>query len=143
MTTRFATCTAAALLVIVFATTAWSGRSHQERPPREDPNSGPYLYRTYCASCHGSEGRGDGPAAKTLRAAPPDLTTIAERRNGAYPSYDVAQIIDGRKPLPGHTRLDMPVWGAVLSVMERQNEPAVKARVNALVTHLESLQRNR
>ena len=108
---------------------------------REDPNSGPYLYRTYCASCHGATGHGDGPAAKTLHVKPPDLTTIAERRGGVYPSSEIAQIIDGRRPLAAHTRKDMPLWGVVLGNMEMKNELAVKVRLEALVAHLEALQR--
>jgi mono/diheme cytochrome c family protein len=131
------------LMIALLAATAWAALTGQEREPREDPNSGPYLYRTYCTSCHGAGGRGDGPAAVTLRVALPDLSTIAERRGGVYPSAEIAQIIDGRKPLPGHIRNDMPLWGVILGTMEARNEAAVKARVNALVTHLESIQRVR
>jgi putative copper export protein/mono/diheme cytochrome c family protein len=35
---------------------------------------GAALYPQHCASCHGSEGRGDGPAARGLRIPPADLT---------------------------------------------------------------------
>ena len=35
---------------------------------------GEALFRTHCASCHGSEGRGDGPAAAALAGPPADLT---------------------------------------------------------------------
>ncbi len=35
---------------------------------------GAALYPQHCASCHGAEGRGDGPAAKGLRIPPADLT---------------------------------------------------------------------
>ena len=35
---------------------------------------GEALFRTHCASCHGSEGRGDGPAAPALDGPPADLT---------------------------------------------------------------------
>jgi mono/diheme cytochrome c family protein len=73
--------------------------------------SGSYTYRTYCASCHGDKGKGDGPLAHSLRFAPPDLTRIAEANNGEYPADEVFQMIDGRKPLPGHGGPDMPVWG--------------------------------
>ena len=36
--------------------------------------SGAYTYRTYCASCHGEKGEGDGPLAASLRFHPPDLS---------------------------------------------------------------------
>ena len=42
-------------------------------PPAPAPN-GAALYSSDCASCHGSAGKGDGPAAKALAAKPPDLT---------------------------------------------------------------------
>ena len=112
----------------------------QTKPPREDPNSGGALYRVYCASCHGGSGKGDGPAAATLTVPLPDLTTIAQRRGGAFPRADITRMIDGRTPLSAHQRQEMPVWGTVLSRMEAQDERAVQARISALVSHLESLQ---
>jgi mono/diheme cytochrome c family protein len=131
------------LLTALVATTAWAALAGQQREPRPDPNSGPYLYRIYCASCHGAGGRGDGPAAITLQVPPPDLTRMAERRGGTYPPDEIAQFIDGRKPLPSHTRNAMPIWGSVLGNMEMRNEQAVKTRIDALVAYIESIQRNR
>jgi len=32
------------------------------------------LYRRYCETCHGADGRGEGPAAASLAVRPPDLT---------------------------------------------------------------------
>jgi len=37
---------------------------------RGDPAAGVKLYATYCASCHGPEGKGDGPVAATLSPRP-------------------------------------------------------------------------
>lgn len=34
---------------------------------------GAALYQTHCASCHGAQGRGDGPAATSLSPPPADL----------------------------------------------------------------------
>jgi len=44
---------------------------------------GRQTYKDYCAACHGSEGKGHGPVARSLRKAPPDLTTLAKRRSGS------------------------------------------------------------
>src|SRR5437870_5993604 len=44
--------------------------------------SGPEMYNTYCAVCHGRDGRGAGPAAEALKAAPTDLTTLAKKKVG-------------------------------------------------------------
>jgi mono/diheme cytochrome c family protein len=34
--------------------------------------SGQEMYRTYCAVCHGTDGKGGGPAAEALKTAPTD-----------------------------------------------------------------------
>jgi mono/diheme cytochrome c family protein len=36
----------------------WTSGAHQ---PRDAEPDGAALYRTYCASCHGTSGLGDGP----------------------------------------------------------------------------------
>ena len=38
---------------------------------------GKKLYATYCSSCHGDSGKGDGPAARSLPAKPADHTAGA------------------------------------------------------------------
>ena len=37
---------------------------------RGDADAGAQLYATYCASCHGAGGKGDGPAAAMLKPPP-------------------------------------------------------------------------
>jgi len=59
-------------------------------------------YRLYCASCHGTGGRGDGPLADALTRRPPDLTRLAANNGGTYPSDLVARVIDGRASVKGH-----------------------------------------
>jgi mono/diheme cytochrome c family protein len=41
--------------------------------PAETLNHGQKLYNRYCASCHGYEGGGDGPAARNLTPKPRDF----------------------------------------------------------------------
>jgi len=103
--------------------------------------SGAYTYRTYCASCHGVDGRGDGPLAENLRFEPPDLTLIARRNGGSYPAEKVHRIVDGRKPLPGHGGSDMPIWGDAFRNAETGFDDAkVKERVRLVVDYLRTLQ---
>jgi len=103
--------------------------------------TGSYLFRTYCASCHGTSARGDGPLAESMRRPPADLTEIARRNNGVFPRDQVFRIIDGRQPVKGHGGANMPVWGDVFArSSEVPNEAAVTQRIDALVRYLEGLQ---
>jgi mono/diheme cytochrome c family protein len=102
------------------------------------------LYVQHCASCHGREGRGDGPAAPALTRRPADLTAIAARRGGAFPAAEIARFIDGRFELPAHGSREMPVWGERFG--EEVPDPEIKdsiARGNiaCLVEYLKSIQR--
>jgi mono/diheme cytochrome c family protein len=103
--------------------------------------AGDYLFRTYCAACHGTSARGDGPLADSMRRRPADLTEIAKRNKGAFPTDEVFRIIDGRRPVRGHGGPDMPVWGDVFARSQGGADPAVvEARIKALVAYLESIQ---
>jgi mono/diheme cytochrome c family protein len=103
--------------------------------------SGDYLFRTYCASCHGASARGDGPLADSMRTRPADLTEIAKRNKGVFPREQVFRIIDGRQPVKGHGGSDMPVWGDVFARSSQvRNESVITERIEALVRYLEGLQ---
>ena len=103
--------------------------------------AGSSLFRTYCAVCHGTSARGDGPLADSMRRRPPDLTTIARREGGAFPADKVFRIIDGRQKVAGHGGPDMPVWGDVFTRTAGTNDEAsVKLRIEQLVRYLESIQ---
>ena len=114
--------------------------AEQVKPPRVDYSSGVYLYKTFCASCHGESAKGDGPVAAMLNTRPPDLTAIAARAGGRFPRTEVSTAIDGRRGVRGHGSAEMPVWGDVLKVTEGHDDAIVKRRIDALVMHLESLQ---
>jgi mono/diheme cytochrome c family protein len=101
---------------------------------------GDALFRTYCASCHGRGGKGDGPISQHLRTVPPDLTQFAARSGGKFDDQKVARIIDGRKPVSGHGGGDMPVWGDAFKQSGRGTDDLVKARIAALVEHLREIQ---
>jgi mono/diheme cytochrome c family protein len=42
-----------------------------------DVDAGETKFKQLCATCHGDDGRGDGPAARALRPAPRDMTDQA------------------------------------------------------------------
>ena len=103
--------------------------------------TGDYLFRTYCAACHGTSARGDGPLADSMRKRPADLTEIAKRHKGAFPRDLVHRMIDGREPVKGHGGVDMPVWGDVFSRAVDGGDPVVvQKRIEALVAYIEGIQ---
>ena len=58
-------------------------------------NSGKEMFNSYCAVCHGKDGKGDGPAASAMKTPPTDLTLLAKNSGGKYPSSHVAAVIKG------------------------------------------------
>jgi len=77
----------------------------------EEPIDGRTAYMENCASCHGPSGMGDGPAARGLAVAPPDLTMIASRNGGVFPTNQVMSTIDGLDR-GTHFSAAMPEFGA-------------------------------
>ena len=41
------------------------------------PSSGKEMFNAYCASCHGTDAKGDGPAAPALKMPTTNLTTLS------------------------------------------------------------------
>jgi mono/diheme cytochrome c family protein len=108
--------------------------------PHTSATSGKTMYLAYCASCHGKEGKGDGPAAGALKVPPPDLTTLSKRNNGKFPSVQVVNTITGPAGTPAHGSGEMPVWGPIFMTMEHQHESGARLRVANLADYIKSLQ---
>jgi len=110
-----------------------------------DDYTGPELFDRFCASCHGSGARGDGPVARSLNTAVPDLTTIG-LRYGEFPAARIRDTIDGRGiDTAAHGTRTMPVWGYEFWVEEGADinaQTAVRNAISRLVEHLRSVQRN-
>lgn len=103
--------------------------------------TGGEVFRTYCASCHGASARGDGPLAGSMARKPANLTEIAKRNGGEFPTELVFRTIDGREPVRGHGGPDMPVWGdAFLRSRDAGDAERVKAVIQSLVDYLGSIQ---
>ena len=100
------------------------------------------LFRIHCATCHGESARGDGPSAKSLKPAPKDLTRLAAKNGGAFPSDAVFATIDGRDKVPTHRRDRMPIWGYAFQELnsDANQEEQVQSRIETLVRYLESIQ---
>ena len=88
-------------------------------------------------------GRGDGPAAGSLRTPPADLTRIAARRGGKFPGR--RDRAEHRRPLPldAHGTREMPVWGEVFSQGIPDSgtaESIARGKVAVIVEYLKSIQ---
>ncbi|HYL57533.1 MAG TPA: cytochrome c [Candidatus Acidoferrales bacterium] len=108
--------------------------------------SGKQDYETYCAVCHGSDGKGNGPSLQTIpmNPPPPDLTLLATKNGGKFPFDEVVDAIDGRKGIPSHERIQMPFLGTTLQKPGKEFTPEsdaeVKRRIESMARYVESLQ---
>ena len=98
-------------------------------------------FQAYCASCHGRDGKGNGPVAGQLAVRPADLTRLTVR-HGEFPREYVVATIDGRDTLAAHGSRTMPVWGRVWrsDSHDRQQEIEAERVLNELVHYLQSIQ---
>jgi mono/diheme cytochrome c family protein len=129
--------TAGAAVLIMFASSCAA----------EDLNSysGKELFNRFCASCHGTGADGNGSVAAFFKLKPPDLTGLARRHGGAFPSEQVRQIIDGRTRIAPHGSREMPVWGLEFIMAGEGSPDAEKqseAVISKLVAYLASIQAN-
>lgn len=135
---------AAALVTLLGLTLVTGLASGQDKP-----TDAGQTYLKYCASCHGESGRGDGPLAKHLVQAPANLTLLAKRHGGVFPSLRVLDSIDGRGlPRAGaHGPREMPVWGTVWrtpsetgAIRQSDLERVARQQMVDLLEHLSRIQ---
>lgn len=101
---------------------------------------GPDLFRAHCAACHGSDAKGDGPVAPTLKTKPADLTVLAKNNQGMFPRQTVLKIISGDDTsLLAHGSREMPVWGPIFHQIE-EDQDFGNVRLQNLTKYLESIQ---
>jgi mono/diheme cytochrome c family protein len=100
---------------------------------------GPDLFRFHCATCHGRDGKGNGPAAAALKVPPTDLTVLARDQHGVFPTREVEMTIRGGRTGTVHGSDEMPVWGPIFFALD-PSDARVKARIAALVAHIASIQ---
>ena len=103
-------------------------------------NSGKAMFKSYCAVCHGTDGKGNGPAASAMKTPPTNLTILAKNSGGKYPASHVAAVIRGQASTPSHGTQDMPIWGPLFSSIDQGHEAQVQQRVANLVAYVEGLQ---
>ena len=150
---RLMDCAAVILIALPFALFGGGNPGQQETRPEAPegrikkrpaqytpPSSGKAMYLAYCASCHGKDGKGNGPAASAMKIAPSDLTELAAKNGGIFPENHVAQTIRGDSNTPGHGSQEMPVWGPIFGAIGTKSEGVPQLRVRNLTKYVESLQ---
>jgi len=125
---------------------ALPGRQTQTTPDAEEqftrlirPVEGSDLFLAYCASCHGPDAKGAGPAASPLNAKVPDLTLLASNNRGHFPASRARQVIVGDNIVASHGSREMPIWGPIFHQVEADMDWG-NVRVDNLVKYLESIQ---
>ncbi len=137
---RISLIAAAAILVIA------AGYADQTRGKivipvgRTNPTDGKMMYSSYCAPCHGADGRGQGPTAVALKTQPVDLTMLARTHHGKYPDTHVLSVLKFGVDVPAHGSAEMPVWGPILDKFDKTQLQDRSLRLANLTRYLESIQ---
>jgi mono/diheme cytochrome c family protein len=128
-------CLSAALLAV-----AQKQEQEKTTSPSRNPIEGPKIFRYYCAACHGTDGRGHGPASVALKHAVSDLTLISQRKGGKFPYEHVKGIIEGKQPGPlAHGDREMPIWGPIFHEVESDQDWG-EVRLDAITKYPQSIQ---
>jgi mono/diheme cytochrome c family protein len=108
------------------------------------PASGQQMYVNYCAVCHGTEGRGNGPAALAMKTPPTDLTALSSMNHGVFPADRIAAILRFGVQTPSHGSADMPIWGTLMETLNPTSPDermVVNQRIINLTNYLKELQK--
>lgn len=98
------------------------------------------LFEFYCATCHGRDGKGTGPAAGTLRVLPPDLTTLTTWNGGTFPKARVEALITRDEEMPSaHGSREIPIWGPIFRGLD-PSDRLNRVCIGNIVGHLASIQ---
>ena len=126
------------LLAVLIAITAGAQPGTAQTPAGKAALNGQAIFEDYCASCHGRDAKGDGPAARALKTPPIDLTQISHNHSGKFPDADIRKIIVGQDMMPSHGTEAMPVWGKIFTKIG--DPKTISQRVDALVVYLRQIQ---
>lgn len=90
-----------------------------------DVAAGKAKYDTFCLSCHGPEGKGDGPVGAALNPKPRDFSTgdfkfDADKDGTAGTDADLKLVIKNGAAAYGGSPMMAP-WGATLSEQDLEN----------------------
>lgn len=107
---------------------------------KTSPVDGHKMFTSYCAPCHGADGRGNGPAASALRSQPTNLTGLSKANKGKFPDTHIVSVLKFGADMPAHGSAQMPVWGPILGRMNQLNFQEKELRVSNLSRYLKTIQ---
>jgi len=140
-----------AFFALLGSTLVGSAARAQEMGPGGSIISGAGQYRTHCAQCHGTDGKGDGPVAAALTVKPADLTVLAKNNGGVFPEEQVVNAINGTSQVAAHGTkgagtTPMPVWGLAFRSSTESGTGAdftpeeVNKKIKLIVDYIKTLQ---
>ncbi len=99
----------------------------------------------YCASCHGQDGLGNGPVAKSLATPPANLRMLGDKYGMPLPAHRIAELIDGRDSARAHGSHEMPVWGEKLYEVGQgeRGEYGIGEVIGKIIAYLDTIQDRR
>jgi len=108
--------------------------------PKTAASDGKQMFASYCAPCHGVDGRGHGPVAPALKIQPTDLTLLRGNNHGKFPDAHIISLLQFGVDVPSHGTAQMPVWGPILGNMNRENAQERQLRISNISYFLKSIQ---
>jgi mono/diheme cytochrome c family protein len=111
----------------------------------DDVSDGHRYFVRYCASCHGTDGLGDGPVAKSLVTPPANLRKLGDKYGMPLPAPRIAEVIDGRNTARAHGSHEMPVWGEKLYTLGagERGEYGIGEVIGKIIAYLNTIQDRR
>lgn len=134
------------MLVSVLSVGVVFGISHNSSATDQDIiDAGKREFQRSCATCHGMDAKGNGPAAASLNVKPADLTQLSKKHGGVFLFWRVYEKINGKDeaPIREHGTREMPIWGErfrIESLRGEDQQMGVRGRLLSLVYYLESIQ---
>jgi hypothetical protein len=134
------------LTILAAAITVGMGYADQSRAKvtipvnRTAPTNGKQMFTSYCAPCHGVDGKGHGPVATALKTLPTDLTGMCRKNHGKFPDTHIVTVLQFGADAPSHSLAEMPVWGPILGKMNQTNSQDRLLRISNLSRFLETIQ---
>lgn len=139
-----------AIILAAVSSVALPGTAQQTSPKvqsvtiqRTPVESAPEMYVTYCATCHGAKGYGNGPASAALKIHPTDLTTLSQKNGGVFPANHVASVLRFGTENAAHGSKEMPIWSDLFQTLGSANQGAAQTglRIANLTAYLKQIQK--